>query len=72
MPICVPQSTRPAAPEVRRDLIAGFTTWLLTLPVRGYRPLPWPWSGHASHFQPACSAYAIEVPEIHGPLRGPW
>ncbi|MBT9386622.1 membrane protein insertion efficiency factor YidD [Pseudooceanicola sp. CBS1P-1] len=46
--------------------------WLLVLPFRGYRLFLSPWLGHACRFQPTCSAYAIEVLEAHGPLRGLW
>lgn len=45
-------------------------TWILILPMRGYRLILSPWLGHSCRFQPSCSAYATEALETHGPLRG--
>ena len=45
---------------------------LLALPVRAYRLVLSPWTGHGCRFQPTCSAYALEALERHGGLRGGW
>lgn len=45
---------------------------LLALPIRAYRLLLSPWTGHACRFQPTCSAYALEALARHGALRGGW
>lgn len=44
--------------------------WLLILPIRFYRYVISPWTGHACRFTPTCSVYAIEAIERHGALRG--
>lgn len=47
-------------------------TWLLILPIKGYRLILSPYLGHSCRFQPTCSAYAIEALQTHGPFRGLW
>ena len=45
---------------------------LVALPVRAYRLVLSPWVGHGCHYQPTCSAYALEALEVHGAFKGSW
>ena len=38
--------------------------------VKGYRLFLSPWLGSACRFEPTCSRYAIEAPEVHGAAKG--
>jgi len=45
---------------------------LLIAPIRFYRYVISPWTGHGCRFTPTCSVYAIEAIETHGAMRGSW
>lgn len=45
---------------------------LLIAPIRFYRYVISPWTGHSCRFTPTCSVYAIEAIETHGAMRGSW
>jgi len=44
----------------------------LIAPIRFYRLVISPWTGHGCRFTPTCSAYAMVAIERHGPWRGLW
>jgi len=45
---------------------------LLIAPIRFYRYVISPWTGHACRFTPSCSVYAMTAIERHGCRRGLW
>jgi putative membrane protein insertion efficiency factor len=49
-----------------------FFTWLLKLPVRGYRLAISPLLPPSCRFFPTCSQYALTALDVHGPGRGLW
>lgn len=50
--------------------ISSFLSYLLILPIKGYKKFISPALGNNCRFYPKCSEYAMQALQIHGPIKG--